>query len=279
MTGSSRLYMRNKPLLALLLTAMLLVPVQAGDVSVQQSQEQEDPRQPNANNTTMYLYHDGYADAWSHFANNDTDSTEEGELREEKDNGVIDINLRFRMKPDLDKRLLMTENGEFRGNFKIDVGGDWTNGDNEGPCNNDCENLNITVFRGASEVWTNQFTGIQEGEQNVPFAFAVTEDHAEWDGRDDNPIIEVTMKLKGNVQTTAGGVIMTVNEPAWFAIKLGMDSRFEMPIDDESWSEEFQAGDDGMMETEDTPGFSLVTASAALGMALFMNKGREEDEV
>ena len=270
--------MRNKPLLALLLTAMLLVPVQAGDVSVQQSQEQEDPRQPNANNTTMYLYHDGYADAWSHFANNDTDSTEDGELREEKDNGVIDINLRFRMKPDLDKRLLMTENGEFRGNFKIDVGGDWSNGDNEGPCNNDCENLNITVFRGASEVWTNQFTGIQEGEQNVPFAFAVTEDHAEWDGRDDNPIIEVTMKLKGNVQTTWGGVI-TTDEPAWFAIKLGMDSRFEMPIDDESWSEEFQAGDDGMMETEDTPGFSLVTASAALGMALFMNKGREEDEV
>ena len=55
------------------------------------------------------------------------------------------------------------------------MGGDWTNGDNNGPCNNDCENLNITIFRGA-EVWTNQFTGIQQGEQNVPFAFAVTED-------------------------------------------------------------------------------------------------------
>jgi hypothetical protein len=33
-----------------------------------------------------------------------------------------------------------------------------------------------------------------------------------------------------------------------------------------------------MMDDEDTPGFTLVTASAALGMALFMNKGREEDE-
>ena len=29
-------------------------------------------------------------------------------------------------------------------------------------------------------------------------------------------------------------------------------------------------------DMEDTPGFTLVTASAALGMALFMNKGREE---
>ena len=261
-------------MIAFFLVAMLLVPVQAGDVSAQQTQ-QEDPKQPNANNTTMYLYHDGFADAWSHFSDNDTESAAEGELREEDDNGLININLRFRMKPDLDKRLLMTSGGEFRGNFKIDVGGDWTN-DNNGACNNDCENLNITVFRGASEVWTNQFTGIQQGEQTVPFTFAVTEDHAEWNGRDDSPIVEVTMKLKGNYQETS---FITANgEPAYFAIKLGMESKFEMPVDADSWSEEFQAGDDMMMDDEDTPGFTLVTASAALGMALFMNKGREEDE-
>ena len=159
----------------------------------------------------------------------------------------------------------MEENGEFRGNFKIDVGGDWTNGDNNGPCNNDCENLNITVFRGGAEVWTNQFTGIQQGEQNVPFAFAVNEDHMEWDGRDDNPIIEVKMKLKGDRQT---GFFTQSGNPAWFAIKLGEESRFEMPISEDSWTEEFQAGEDGMMDSEDTPGFTLVAASAALGLSL-----------
>ena len=106
----------------------------------------------------------------------------------------------------------------------------------------------------------------------------MTEDHAEWDGRDDSPIIEVTMKLKGNYNDNAGpGGIFVEGEPAYFAIKLGMESKFEMPIDADSWSVEFQAGDDMMIE-EDTPGFTLVTASAALGMALFMNKGREEDE-
>ena len=264
--------MRGKSLMALMLAVMLLAPVQGGDVTAQQTQP-EDPKQPNANNTTMYLYHDGFADAWSHFANNDTESTTEGELREEKDNGIIDINLRFRMKPDLDKRLLMTENGEFRGNFKIDVGGDWTN-DNNGPCNNDCDNLNITVFRGGAEVYTNQFTGIQQGEQTVPFAFSVTEDHIEWDGRDDSPIIEVTMKLKGDQQSN--GLWLTGN-PAWFAIKLGMESRLEMPISEDSWSEEFQAGEDGMMDAEDTPGFTLVAASAAIGMAMFINQRRYEE--
>ena len=108
----------------------------------------------------------------------------------------------------------------------------------------------------------------------MPFAFAVTEDHAEWDGRDDNPILQVTMKLKGDYQEsffTASG-----NE-AWFAIKLGEESRFEMPISEDSWTEEFQAGEDGMMEEEDTPGFTFVAASAALGMALFVNQRRENE--
>jgi len=265
--------MRRTSLIALVLVAMLLVPVQAGDVTVQQQQE-EDPRQPNANKSTMYLFHDGFADAWSHFDTNDTDSTSEGEYREEKNNGVIDINMRFRMKPDLQVRMLMEENGEFRGNFKIDVGGDFTNGDNNGPCNNDCENLNITVFKGGMEVWTQQFTGIQQGEQNVPFAFAVTEDSMEWDGRDDNPIIQVTMKVKGDRQQSTPFTVS--GEPAHFAIKLGQDSRFEMPISPDSWTEEFQAGEDGMMDEEDTPGFTLVVASAALGMAMFVNQRRNE---
>ena len=270
-----RLNMRGKALLAILLAAMLFTPVQADGVTAQQAPE-EDPKQPSENASTMYLYHDGFADAWSHFADNDTESTEEGEFREEDDNGLIDINLRFRMKPDLDKRLLMTGGGEVRGNFKIDVGGDWTNGDNNGPCNNDCENLNITVFKGATELWTNQFTGLQQGEQTVPFTFILEEEHLEWDGRDDSPIIEVTMKVKGDQQSGFGGLTQS-GEPAHFAIKLGMESRMELPIDEDTWNEEFQAGEDGMMDSEDTPGFTLVTASAALGMALFMNRKQDEN--
>ena len=103
--------MRGKAFLCLLVVALLMTPVQAGDVSAMQQQPAEDPKQPNANNTTMYLYHDGFSDPWSHFNTSDADSTEEGEFREDKDNGVININLRFRMKPDLSKQLLMEENG------------------------------------------------------------------------------------------------------------------------------------------------------------------------
>ena len=275
MEGRPRSSMRGKALLALLLAAMLFTPVQGGEVNAQQTQE-DDPKQPSANSSTLYLYHDGFADAWTHFADNDTNSAETGELREEKDNGVIDINLRFRMKPDLDRQLLMTENGEVRGNIKIDVAGDWTNGDNNGPCNNDCENLNITVFKGATELWTNQFTGIQQGEQSVPFTFTLTEEQLQWDGRDDSPIIQVTMKVKGDRQN--GIIPGTVQgNPAHFAIKLGMESRVELPIDEESWNEDFVLDNGDMMDEEDTPGFTVVTASAALGMALFTNRKNDSD--
>ena len=54
-----------------------------------------------------------------------------------------------------------------------------------------------------------------------------------------------------------------------------------MPIDPLSWEEGFEIVDDDMFDDmEDTPGFTLVAASAALGMALFVNQRREnEDEV
>jgi hypothetical protein len=67
-------------------------------------------------------------------------------------------------------------------------------------------------------------------------------------------------------------------EPAWFAIKLGTESRLEMPIDPVSWDEDFEIGGDDMMDEEDTPGFTLVAASAALGMAMFVNQRRVEND-
>ena len=36
-----------------------MTPVQAGDVSAQQQSQQEDPKQPSANNTTLYIWADG----------------------------------------------------------------------------------------------------------------------------------------------------------------------------------------------------------------------------
>ncbi len=272
--------MRGKAFLCLLVVALLMTPVQAGDVSAMQQQPAEDPKQPNANNTTMYIWSNGMSAYWTHFNNNDTESVAENELMEEKENGVISIKYRFTMDPSLDKRLQMTEGGEMRGNFQVYFEGDQTNGDNNGPCQSDCDFLNITVFRGANEVYQHTEQPWPAGNwKNIVFSHTLTEEDGNllWDGTNDNPIIEVTMKVKCDQQT--GGVLglQQTGEPAAFGIKLGEEARLELPVDPSTWEEAFQAGEDGMADSEDTPGFTLVVASAAIGMAMFINASKDEE--
>ncbi|MDA8832645.1 hypothetical protein N9N12_00335 [Candidatus Poseidoniales archaeon] len=271
--------MRGKAFLCLLVVALLMTPVQAGDVSAMQQQPAEDPKQPNANNTTMYIWANGMSAYWTHFNNNDTESVAENELMEEKENGVISIKYRFTMDPSLDKRLQMTEGGEMRGNFQVYFEGDQTNGDNNGPCQSDCEFLNITVFRGANKVYQHTEQPWPAGNwKNIVFSHTLTEEGGNllWDGTNDNPIIEVTMKVKGDLQQ--GAFFTQSGDPAAFGIKLGEEARLELPIDASSWEEAFQAGEDGMMDdSEDAPGFTLVVASAAIGMAMFINASKDEE--
>ena len=270
--------MRGKAFLCLLVVALLMTPVQAGDVSAMQQQPAEDPKQPNANNTTMYIWANGMSAYWTHFNTNDTESVAENELMEDKENGVISIKYRFTMDPSLDKRLQMTEGGEMRGNFQVYFEGDQTNGDNNGPCQSDCEFLNITVFRGANKVYQHTEQPWPAGNwKNIVFSHTLTEEGGNllWDGTNDNPIIEVTMKVKGDLQQ--GAFFTQSGDPAAFGIKLGEEARLELPIDPSSWEEAFQAGEDGMADSEDTPGFTLVVASAAIGMAMFINASKDEE--
>ena len=208
--------MRGKTIVVIVLVAMLLTPVQAGDVSVSQSEPEEDNRQPSMGNTTLFIFHDGLNNAWSHFNSSDEESTEENETREDKDNGVIDIKYRFMMKPTLEKRLNMTVGGEIRGNFNVYYEGDNEN-EGSGNCNNDCDWLNITIFKGAAEIHQHTEQPWVAGNwKNIVFSYTVTEEHAVWDSTNDNPIVEVTMKVKGDRTTGLFG--FTKGNPAAFAL-------------------------------------------------------------
>ena len=88
-----------------------------------------------------------------------------------------------------------------------------------------------------------------------------------------------------NWQTSIGHVLppsleeADAGEPAKFEMTMGMDSKIELPIDDASFSEEFQEGGDiDGSDSEDTPGFTLVVASAAIAMAVFVNSRQEDEE-
>jgi hypothetical protein len=278
--------MRGKAVFAVLVTLFLMTPVQAGDVSAQQQGQQEDPKQPSANNTTLYIWADGMNQYWSHFNDTDDEGTGDdnsGEIREQKDNGVINIKHRYTMDPTLDKRLSMTVDGEVRGNFNVYYAGDADSTDNAGPCQpnntpNDCDWLNITVYKGQSKIYQHTESPWPSGNwKNIQFSWFVEEGNETWDGLNDNPLIEVTMKVKGDFQDD---IFFPSGEPAEFAIELGEGGSLLMPIDPASWDEDFQEGGEigASGDDEDTPGFTLVVASAAIAMAAFINTRKEETE-
>ncbi len=277
--------MRGKAIFAVLVTLFLMTPVQAGDVSAQQQSQEEDPRQPSANNTTMYIWADGMNGFWTHFNSNETESTEEGEIREECDDCTISIKHRYTMDPTLDKRLSMTVGGEVRGNFNIYYEGDADSTNNDGPCQpgqgaNNCDWLNITIYKGQTEVYQHTESPWPSGNwKNIQFSWFVEEGNETWDGLNDNPLIEITMKVTGDYQD--GGFFgIPSGEPAEFAIQLGESGSLLMPIDPASWEDEFQEGGEigESSSDEDTPGFTLVIASAAIAMAVFTNQRKEQNE-
>ena len=278
--------MRGKAVFAVLVTLFLMTPVQAGDVSAQQQSQDEDPRQPSANNTTLYIWADGMNQFWSHFNSSDDEGMGDdgaGEIREQKDQGVITIKHRYTMDPTLDKRLSMTTGGEVRGNFNVYYEGDADSTDNAGPCQpsqtpNDCDWLNITIYKGQSKIYQHTESPWPAGNwKNIQFSWFVQEGNETWDGLNDNPLIEVTMKVKGDYQED---IFFASGNPAEFAIELGDGGSLLMPIDPMSWDEEFQEGGElgGSGDSEDTPGFTLVVASAAIAMAAFINTRKEETE-
>ena len=262
----------------------MLVPVQAGgDYSIQQADPADDPRQPTEENKTLYMYYnDSNSKAWTHFANEDNESLET--YMEEVDDGIIDIDLRFRMEPMLVKRIYMDPDGLFRGSFNILVEGDWTDGDG-GACDDsggqsqDCDELNISLLAGPNVIDTHHETGLVQGQNTVVFNFGIEEETIiDWDGNDYNPEIRITMKLMGNYNPGFIGIGQG-GDPAKFEMSMGEMSKIEIPIDADSFTDEFQEGGDidGGSGSEDTPGFSLVVASAAIAMAVFVNSRREEE--
>ena len=147
--------MRKVACLAVFMALMMLVPVQAGEnVSIQQSQPQDDNRQPSEENKTMYMFwNDSNTKAWTHFQKMDNESRN---LLEEEENGEINIDLRFRMDPVLRQAIYMDPDGLFRGSYqhlrrrRLDQRQRWSTLLVD---QNDCEELNITLYGRTKRHW------------------------------------------------------------------------------------------------------------------------------
>ena len=201
---------------------------------------------------------------------------------QEKTQGVINIDQRFSMNPQMNKRLNMTLDGEIRIILNIYLQGDWTNNDNQGPCTNDCDELNVTLLSGATAVVRQHVPQVSTGWNPITITHRIAEDQTLWDASTANPSIQLEMKVKGDRQQTTP--ITVSGEIANFSLELSAegDTRVELPIDPASWDESFQAGEDGVMAPADDggilPGFLFTSALATMTLAAVYLPSRKDSE-
>ncbi len=274
--------MRGRSILALLLVFLILTPVTGGATLVAQQEEvtdpcMEDPKQPCENQTVLYLWSNGQSTFWSHFNATEENNAGNNMYSQEKTQGVITINERFTMNPQMNKRLNMTLDGEVRIVLNIYLEGDWTNNNNNGPCNNDCDELNVTLWAGATAIVKQHVPQVSTGWNPITITYRITEGQTLWDSSTANPSIQIEMKVKGDY--SSNGVWSTGNV-ANFSMKLSGDgdTRVELPIDPTSWSSDFQAGEDTMPTATEQPGFLLMTAIATMTMAAVYIPSRRDSE-
>lgn len=277
--------MRGAVPVALLLAILLCVPVTGGATSSAMADEEEvqdpceeDLKQPCQNRTVLHLWSNGQSTFWSHFNATEPNNANDNMWTNEKTQGVISIDQRFSMNPQMSKRLNMTLDGEVRIVLNVYVEGDWTNNDNNGPCTNDCDELNVTLWAGATAIYRQHVPQISSGWNVVTLTHRIAEGQTLWDASTANPSVQIEMKVKGDRQQ---GVIpgTVTGTPANFSMKLSGDgdTRVELPIDESSWNEDFQAGEEIVMAVEQ-PGFMFVTAIAALTVAAVYMPSRKDSE-
>ena len=276
--------MRGRSALAILLAILLSVPVVGGTTTTLEDEEivdpcMDDPEQPCENQTVLYLWSNGQSTFWSHFNANETDNAGDNMYSQEKTQGVINIDQRFSMNPQMNKRLNMTLDGEVRIVLNIYLDGDWTNNDNDGPCTNDCEELNVTLWAGATTIFRQHVPQVSLGWNPITVTYRIIEGQTLWDASTANPSIQIEMKVKGDRQQ---GIIpgTITGEIANFTIKLSAegDTRVELPIDPASWDEAFQAGEDGIPVAEEQPGFLFMSALATMTLAAVYLPSKKESE-
>ena len=277
--------MRGRSAIAILLAILLSVPVVGGmnnatTTAMEDDEEvdpcMEDPEQPCANQTVLYLWSNGQSTLWSHFNANETDNAADNMFGNEKKSGVINVDERFSMNPQLTKRLNMTLDGEIRIVLNIFLEGDWTNNNNEGPCTNDCEELNVTLWAGATSIVRQHVPQVSQGWNPITITHRITEGQTLWDASTANPSVQIEMKVKGDYSSNG---IWSNGNIANFSLRLSGDgnTRVELPIDPASWDEAFQAGEDGMPKAEEQPGFLFMAAVATMTLAAVYLPSREEE--
>lgn len=261
----------------LLATPSVAQPVTNAELGVMQGGSSDG--QPDHVNNTMFLYgRDTMQPCWGHFNASDEDNANDGYGEETSGSGTLNIEVTCRMETFVKNKILLAEGEDIHMRFKIEIGGEWRNG--QGECAGDCENLNVTLMRGGVDAYTQEFANLESGENDVHWQLPVYPDLVEWNKSQDEPAIKFTMVLKPT--------------SSFFGI-FGSDAEFRLYYNDEQHPDSSYnatvmfpvlndtAADDILDEgndddSEDTPGFTALIGVGGLAAAALIRPSKKTED-
>ena len=286
--------MRRTTLVPAALTLALLMLTSSavtagGDVTVMQGAVNTE--QPTAENNTFNIFGRPNAEpCWGHFNNTDADNANNG-YGEKTGSGssVLQIDWHCRMDPVLQDTFALKEGENIEVHLALDIQGDAN-------CQNQCENLNVSLMRGSVAAVTQEFNAGEGESIMIDWIIPVTPDLVPWNRTDDNPGIQITWAGQGE----NSGIPFVAGVDPEFRLyythpchsdttppqEANCNSDTEKPANHNSTvtfpilnqSEADQVLDTGGADEEETPGFGAVVGLGGLAAAAWMRGGREEDE-
>ena len=291
--------MRSASLVAIVLVAMLITPVQGTPIvdEVSTMQGGNDDRQPSANNTTYWLFGSEAMDrGHGHFFfdgnESEQGSSQKGYGHKQLDNGRISLDISYRMDPMLAKDMTLELDKTIRGTIYIET---W--GNTGADCsNNPCKDFTLTFKKGGLPVASDTFLTGGSGQETITWEFPVAENMTEWKKNQDN--IEIQIEYEVEAVSGAECFLLDCSAEIYVFYAHPDDQRddsadgscsgcnsnvvfpileIDMPLPGEG--EDGEDGEGGAKAGDSTPGFTtalMLTSMMAAAVVLINKKNKEE---
>ena len=213
--------MRGVSLVAIVLVAMLITPVQGTPIVDEVNMMQgggNDDRQPSANNTTYWLFGSEAMDrGHGHFFfdenNSEQGSSPKGYGYKTASNGRISIDISFRMDPMLAKDMVLELDKVIRGTFYMEsyglTGSDCTGG-------NACKEFTVTFKKAGLPVASDTFLTGGSGQETINWEFAVAENMTEWKKNQDNIEVQIEYEVQADNSAIGCGTVFDCSAEIFF---------------------------------------------------------------
>ena len=290
--------MRGISIVAILLVAMLITPVQGTPIVDEVSMMQgggNDGRQPSENNTTFWMFGSEAMDrGHGHFFfdgnESEQGSSPKGFGYKSADNGRVMIDISFRMDPILAKDMILELDKTIRATFHIDVQG-LTGVDCD--ANNPCKDFTATFKKAGLPLASDTFLVGGSGYEEITWEFPVAENMTEWKKNQDN----IEIQIEFEVAAYQGVECIAFDCSAEFYIFYthpddkrdntqtncdGCNSNMILPIleIDSPLPGDGEGGEDGEggLNSEDAPGFTAaLMVTSMMAAAVVLKPKKKED--